>query len=204
MYKDYPHLIKNQIKTLAYGIDENGDTFEENSLIKAKVPADMGYIGIADDSGLAVDFLGGAPGIYSARYSGEHANDAKNREKLIRELDGVPEEKRGARFVCTCALVLPAGSPCTVPEEWRISRELAEKISLERDRAMIVRGECPGIILREEHGDGGFGYDPLFFYPEFGHTFAEIPGEMKNSVSHRGRAMGIFIPRLTEILREVK
>ena len=181
-------------------IDEWGSSFEENSLIKAKVPAGLGYVGIADDSGLAVDHLGGAPGIYSARYSGEGSTDAGNREKLLSELRGVPTEDRGARFVCTCALVLPPDFPGKVPEEWRITDELSLKIGIPKERAMVVRGECRGVILEKEQGDGGFGYDPLFYYPDFGHTFAEIPGEMKNSVSHRGRAMGIFIPRLTEIL----
>ncbi len=181
-------------------IDEWGSVFEENSLIKARVPADLGYIGIADDSGLAVDFLGGAPGIHSARYAGEHGNDAKNREKLLHELKDVPEEQRGAKFVCTCALVLPEGSPYSIPEEWRITDGLSEKTGIPKERAMVVRGECRGVILEKEQGDGGFGYDPLFWYPEFGHTFAEIPGEMKNRVSHRGNAMGIFIPRLIKIL----
>lgn len=181
-------------------IVEDGETFEENSIIKANTPAKLGYIGIADDSGLAVDFLDGAPGIYSARYSGEGATDESNRAKLLRELDGVPAEKRTAKFVCTASVVFPKDSPYTVPEEWRIPAELAQKAGVDRERVMVVRGECPGVILTEERGEGGFGYDSLFFYPEFGATFAEIPGEKKNTVSHRGSAMREFTRRLSIIL----
>lgn len=181
-------------------IVEDGTSFEENSIIKANTPAKLGYIGIADDSGLAVDFLDGAPGIYSARYSGEGATDASNRAKLLRELDGVPAEKRTAKFVCTASVVFPKDSPYTVPEEWRIPAALAEKAGVDRTKVMVVRGECPGVILTEEHGEGGFGYDSLFFYPEFDATFAEIPGDKKNSVSHRGIAMREFTSRLSMIL----
>ncbi len=180
-------------------IDENGTTFEENSLIKAATPANLGHIGIADDSGLAVDFLNGAPGIYSARYSGDGATDETNRAKLLRELDGVPTEQRTAHFVCTAALVLPKNSGFTIPEEWRISAELSAKSGISRERAMVVRGECPGRILTEEIGEGGFGYDSLFYYEAYGKTFAEIPGEDKNKVSHRGNAMREFTRRLAVI-----
>lgn len=182
-------------------IDENGTTFEENSIIKASVPARLGYIGIADDSGLAVDCLNGAPGIYSARYSGEGANDVSNRKKLLAEMANVPAEQRTAKFVCTASVVLPENCRFTIPEEWRIREELAEKAGLPAERVMVVRGECFGTILTEEHGEGGFGYDSLFYYPEFGKTFAEIPGEQKNSVSHRGIAMAEFTRRLAEIIK---
>lgn len=179
-------------------IVEDGDSFEENSLIKASAPASLGYIGIADDSGLCVDYLNGRPGIYSARYSGEGATDESNREKLLLELDGA--ENRGAEFVCTASLVLPENSEFVIPEKWRISAELSEKTGISRERAMVVRGICRGRILTEEHGNGGFGYDPLFYYDDFGATFAEIPQEKKNSVSHRGQAMSEFIEKLSEIL----
>ncbi len=182
-------------------IEENGTSFEENSLIKARVPATLGHLGIADDSGLAVDYLCGAPGIYSARYSGEGATDAGNRKKLFSELDGVPAERRTAKFVCTASLVLPEGSPYTIPEEWRISAELAEKTGLSPERAMVVRGECYGVILTEERGEGGFGYDSMFCYPEFDATFAEISQDKKNEVSHRGIAMREFTRRIAEILK---
>ncbi len=180
-------------------IEENGTTFEENSLIKAGTPAALGHIGIADDSGLTVDYLNGAPGIYSARYSGEGANDERNRAKLLRELDGIPAEQRTAHFVCTAALVLPENSGFIIPEEWRISAELSAKSGIPRERAMVVRGECPGRILTEEIGDGGFGYDSLFYYEAYSRTFAQISGEDKNKVSHRGNAMREFTRRLAVI-----
>lgn len=183
-------------------IVEDGSTFEENSVIKASAPAKMGYIGIADDSGLAVDYLDGAPGIYSARYSGENADDEKNRKKLLENLNGVPSEQRSAKFVCTASIVIPESSHYRIPEAWRISEDLAAKTGIPADRAMVVRGECHGVILTEEHGDGGFGYDSLFFYPEFGATFAEIPQEKKNSVSHRGIAMREFTERIVKIINK--
>lgn len=180
-------------------IEENGTTFEENSIIKASVPARLGYIGIADDSGLAVDCLNGDPGLYSARYSGE--GDAGNRKKLLEEMAGVPAEQRSAKFICTASVVLPENCHFTIPEEWRISEELAEKSGIPAERVMVVRGECFGTILTEERGEGGFGYDALFFYPEFGQTFAEIPQDQKNTVSHRGIAMREFTRRLAEIIK---
>ncbi len=181
-------------------IIEDGESFEENSLIKASVPAKLGYIGIADDSGLCVDYLDGRPGVYSARYSGEGANDERNCEKLLGELDGVPVEKRGAEFVCTASLVLPENSPFIIPEGYRISKKLSEKSGIPTERAMVVRGICRGVILTEKHGNSGFGYDPLFYFPEFNETFAEISQEKKNSVSHRGRAMREFTEKLTKIV----
>ncbi len=183
------------------GIEENGSSFEENSLIKARVPASLGYIGVADDSGLSVDFLGGAPGIYSARYSAE-GTDAANRKKLLGALEGVPAEKRTARFVCAASAVFPECSGIVVPEAWRVSDELAAKLGVAPERAMTVRGECEGVILTEEHGTGGFGYDSLFFYPPYGAAFAEIEQEKKNLVSHRGRAMREFMTRLLTLLNE--
>lgn len=183
-------------------IEEDGTSFEENSLIKASVPAGLGYIGIADDSGLAVDYLNGAPGIYSARYAGEHGDDAKNREKLLCELDGVPAEKRGGKFVCAVSVVIPENNPFIIPEEYRISAELAEKRGISPEKAAVIRGECSGIILTEEKGNGGFGYDSLFLYPAYGKTFAEIDGEAKNSVSHRGNAMRELTKLLSELTKE--
>lgn len=182
-------------------IIEDGSSFEENSLIKANTPASLGYIGIADDSGLAVDCLGGAPGIFSARYSGLNATDEDNRKKLFDDMKEVPEEDRTARFVCTMSIVLPKDCPFTIPKKWRISEELAEKVGIEPERAMTVRGECHGYILTEERGNDGFGYDCMFWYPDFAATFAEVPGEMKAKVSHRGIAMREFTNRLAEILR---
>ena len=180
-------------------IEEDGDSFEENSLLKAMVPASLGKIGAADDSGLAVDYLGGAPGVYSARYSGE-GTDESNRKKLLSELEGVPMERRGAKFVCVMTLVLPENCGLIIPEEWRADAALCAKRKIDPARVMNVRGECPGVILTEARGAGGFGYDPLFWYPDFGETFGEAAPEKKNSVSHRGRAMAEFTRRLGVLL----
>ncbi len=155
-------------------IEEDGETFAENALTKASVPAEYGYIGIADDSGLAVDALGGAPGVYSARYAGEPCNDENNNKKLLRELEATGDEDRVGRYVCAIACVFPDG------------------------RRFTVEGYCKGRILREYRGEGGFGYDPLFLYPEFGKTFAEIPLEQKNRVSHRARAIVAFAKKFEE------
>lgn len=165
-------------------IAEDGKTFEENALKKARSLADFtGMPTLADDSGLEVDALGGAPGIHSARYSGEEANDARNNEKLLQALAGVPQEKRAARFVCVLALCLPD------------SRERRE---------WIFRGECEGRIAFTPKGENGFGYDPVFFYPPFGKTFGEVDRETKGRVSHRGKALiklAEALPSLLPLLR---
>ncbi|MBE6695274.1 MAG: XTP/dITP diphosphatase [Ruminococcaceae bacterium] len=158
-------------------IEETGTTFEENAKIKAKVGADLGYICIADDSGLAVDALGGAPGVYSARYSGYHADDETNNTKLLSELQGVPDEKRTARYVCVIACIFPDG------------------------KEIIVKDTCEGKILTEYRGNGGFGYDPLFFVDKFGKTFAELSMQEKNTESHRGKAMRRFCQEFFRVLK---
>lgn len=149
-------------------IVENGETFRENAITKASVPASLGYIGIADDSGITVDALGGRPGVYSARYAGEPCDDEKNNQKLLAELADVEGDDRSAHYVCSIACVFPDGRTVT-----------AEK-------------SCDGIILKEYHGNGGFGYDPLFYFPSFGKTFGELTPEEKHSVSHRGKAIAAF------------
>lgn len=154
-------------------IEENGTTFEENSIIKASVPARLGYIGIADDSGLCVNALGGAPGIYSARYSG--GKDEDNINLLLENMKNVPDEERGAYFVCAMSCVFPDG------------------------KTISVRGEVHGKILTERQGEGGFGYDPVFFYPPFDKTFSQLTSEEKNTISHRANA----IQKLTERLEEL-
>ena len=173
-------------------IVEDGDTFEKNSAIKACAPAKMGYIGIADDSGLCVDALNGAPGVFSARYSGEDANDDKNNEKLLLELENTDD--RGAQFQTVISMVIPKSlglsvfHPMTNPE---MEEYVLERFGIEAHVCSCV-GECEGEILREKRGEGGFGYDPLFYVPEKQKTFSELSSEEKNSISHRGRAMRCF------------
>ncbi len=166
-------------------IVEDGESFEDNALIKAMVPAKMGYIGIADDSGLAVDHLGGAPGIYSARYSGEGATDEKNNAKLMAEMEGVTE--RGAAYVSVIAFVAPEGKLPDAPRGEGLNKA-------------IFRGECRGELLDHYRGNGGFGYDPMFYVHEYGRTFAEITQEEKNKISHRGKALKAFAAWLNECM----
>ena len=149
-----------------YGeIEENGESFAENALIKARVAATSGLIGVGDDSGLVVDALGGEPGIYSARYAarcgyaGEH-NDEANNTVLLEKLDGLSPAERTAAFVSTIACVFPDG------------------------RELVVSGDVKGEILSAYRGEGGFGYDPLFYYAPLGKTFAEMTPEEKNAISH--------------------
>ncbi len=147
-------------------IIEDADSFEGNAYIKAKALCDYtGMIAIADDSGLAVDALNGAPGVFSARYAGENASDMDNIQKLLSELRAKPDCSRKAKFVCTICVCRPDGE------------------------TLFVSGESEGEIIDELRGDGKFGYDPVFYYPPFGKTFAEISIEEKSSVSHRGRAI---------------
>ncbi|MBR5858476.1 MAG: XTP/dITP diphosphatase [Clostridia bacterium] len=147
-------------------IIEDADSFEGNAYIKAKTLCDhTGMIAIADDSGLVVDALGGAPGVYSARYAGEGATDMQNIEKLLHELKDIPADEKTARFVCAICVCRPDGE------------------------RLFVSGSSEGIIIDELRGDGRFGYDPVFLYPPMNKTFAEMSSEEKNSVSHRGRAI---------------
>jgi XTP/dITP diphosphohydrolase len=159
-------------------IEENGETFEENAFIKASAAARLGYMAMADDSGLMVDRLDGAPGVYSARFAGEPCDDRKNNEKLLAALEGTTPEERKAKFVSTIAFVDPAKT----------------------DRGICARGECPGTILYEYKGTGGFGYDPLFYYAPLDKTFAELTAEEKNSISHRARALDVFCELLKKEL----
>ncbi len=158
---------------------EDGSTFLANALKKAReVAAATGCWALADDSGLVVEALGGAPGVESARYAGKQGDYQANNEKLLREMRGVPDGKRGAAFVCTMALAAPDG------REW------------------TTEGRCEGEIIREYRGGGGFGFDPLFYVPEERATMAELPMERKNAISHRGRALRKMKEILVEILRE--
>ena len=147
-------------------VEETGTTFEENAILKAKAAAEgTSYIVLADDSGLEIDYLGGEPGIYSARYMGEDTSyEIKNRN-ILKRLEDVEEEKRSARFVCAIAACFPDGTVLT------------------------TEGIVEGRIAWEPVGEGGFGYDPIFYLPEYGATSAELSAEEKNAVSHRGRAL---------------
>jgi XTP/dITP diphosphohydrolase len=152
---------------------EDGMTFRENAIKKAcAIAAYSGLPAFADDSGLEVDALGGRPGVYSARYAGDGATDRDNIAKLLSELEGI--EDRNARFVCVLALVMPDG------------------------KETVAEGSCEGIIIDEPRGEGGFGYDPVFFLPEYGKTMAEIPPDLKNKISHRARACESLIELLKE------
>lgn len=156
-------------------VEETGTTFKENALLKARSGAKEGNMPcIADDSGLCVDALGGAPGVYSARYAGEHGNDAKNNAKLLEALSDVPTEKRTAQFVSCVACVFPD------------SRELT------------VQGEVKGIIGYQPKGENGFGYDPLFYVGE--RSFAEFTSAEKDAVSHRGNALRKLAKELPKYL----
>lgn len=151
---------------ISVDIEENGTTFEENALIKAKaVAAYTDAIVLADDSGLEIDYLNKEPGVYSARYMGEDTSYHIKNASLIERLNGVPDEKRTARFVCAVAAAFPDGSVKT------------------------VRGTMEGRIGYEEKGENGFGYDPIFYLPEYGCTSAELSGKEKNKISHRGKAL---------------
>ena len=156
-------------------VEENGTTFEENAQIKAKAIMEMtGALVLADDSGLEIDYLNKEPGIYSARYMGEDTSYRVKNTNLIERLTGVPDEKRTARFVCAIAAAFPDGTIKT------------------------TEGVIEGRIGYEERGENGFGYDPIFYVPEFGCTTAELSEEQKNAVSHRGKAL----EKMREILKE--
>jgi XTP/dITP diphosphohydrolase len=187
--KDMQHLLEGLGEPfgLAEGvgeIEETGATFEENALLKARaVAAARGLPAIGDDSGLEVDALGGEPGVRSARYAGVRGSghgDLANNRLLLEKLAGVPREKRTARFRSVLAFVDPAG--------------------LE----LVATGVCEGLILEAPLGSGGFGYDPLFYSPEIGMTFAEATIHEKARVSHRARAAEALVPRLKEYLRVAK
>jgi XTP/dITP diphosphohydrolase len=172
--REFGELLKGVVETILSPADfpgfpeveEDGDTFEANAIKKAMSAAVFtGKPVLADDSGISVDYLGGRPGVYSARYAGEGAADADNNALLLQELAGVPAGQRGAAFHCVIALCHPDGS------------------------CQTFDGSLPGVILEEPRGAGGFGYDPLFLVPEYGQTFSELPLDIKNAISHRGRAM---------------
>ncbi len=161
-------------------VEEDGLTFAANAARKAsEVARQLNRWVIGEDSGLQVDALGGAPGIYSARYSGAGATDEKNNQKLIADLANVPDEKRGAGYLCSVALSDPNG-----------------------DIRIACEGTCRGRILNEANGEGGFGYDPYFLIPEYHLTFGQLSSVVKHRLSHRARAFATFVPLLRKIQNE--
>lgn len=167
LLQDLPLELLSQDEFQLSPPEESGDTLAENAVQKATyVSEQTGLPAIADDSGLFVDALQGLPGVHSARYAGKQATDAANRRKLLEELDDVPEDQRQASFRCVIALV-----------------------SVGEGLIWTTEGRCDGLIVDKETGLYGFGYDPIFYYPPLEQTFAELSPEIKNRVSHRGRAM---------------
>ena len=174
IFRDYYNIVPMSAAGFVGPIDENASTFAGNAVIKAEaVCAATGYPAIADDSGLMVDALDGEPGVFSARYAGEHGDDEANNDLLLARMRG--KEARAASFCCALALKLPGRDP------------------------IIAEGRCPGVLLRERRGKGGFGYDPLFLYEPLGKTFAEMNDQEKNQVSHRARACAEMKERMREM-----
>jgi XTP/dITP diphosphohydrolase len=158
---------------------EDGATFAENAAKKAAQPAvALGRWVIGEDSGLIVDALGARPGVFSARFSGPGATDESNNEKLQEELAGVPLERRTAGYVCSVALADPTGAI-----------------------RLTAEGHCRGLIITEPRGENGFGYDPYFLIREYHQTFGELSARVKHQISHRARALALFIPGLMRVLR---
>ncbi|WP_110111534.1 XTP/dITP diphosphatase [Bacillus sp. CGMCC 1.16541] len=156
-------------------IEETGTTFIENAMIKAEAVSQLlNKVVIADDSGLAVDALDGEPGVYSARYAGNEKDNEANIQKVLMKLQGVPSEKRTARFHCALAIAIP------------------------NEETAVVEGTCEGTILEEKRGEGGFGYDPIFFVDEWNRTMAELSKEQKNNISHRAKALEKLVPLIEE------
>jgi XTP/dITP diphosphohydrolase len=171
---DVDVLSLDEIEREVPEVPEDGDTFEANAIKKARVVSAAARMpALADDSGLEVDALGGAPGVHSARYAGAHGDDDANNDKLLAAMAGVPDGRRTARFRSVCAFA-------------------------DGDRVLTADGACEGVILRERRGTGGFGYDPLFYVPELGATFAELGVGGKHGRSHRARAMKALKPLLIE------
>lgn len=176
MILEYGEITSLKEEGIETYIEENGSTFEENALIKARIIGKQtGEITMADDSGLEIDYLNKEPGIYSARYGGENTPYSIKNKMLLDRLKGVDDEKRTARFVCAIAVVFPDG------------------------RERTVRSSVEGQIGYEERGQHGFGYDPIFYVPEYGCTMAEMEPEEKNKISHRGRALNEMKKQLQQL-----
>lgn len=165
----------------AIDVDETGTTFAENAALKATEQAvHLKRWVLAEDSGLTVDALAGAPGVYSARYAGTHGDDEANNEKLLADLAGVPDDRRGAKFNCYLCLSDPDGNV-----------------------RLTEYGTCGGRIARSRSGNAGFGYDPLFIVPEYHRTFGELDLTVKRAISHRSKALSRFIPKLMRLIADV-
>jgi XTP/dITP diphosphohydrolase len=187
--REYRHLLKGlpfQLVTLTeegihMAVDEKNTTFEQNARLKATVYSNLSHlITLADDSGLEVDALDGEPGIRSARFAGDEASDEDKVERLLARLKEVPWEKRTARFRCVIAIANPEG------------------------RTELCYGECRGLIAFASKGNNGFGYDPIFYFPELNNTMAELPLETKNQISHRGKAAQEAYRMLEQLAEKVK
>ena len=181
--KEFQQLLKNfpvEIKSLSeFGpipeVEEDGKTFDDNAYKKALFTAKaLGLPAISDDSGLVVEALDGAPGVISARYAGENATDKENIDKLLKEMEG--KDNRRAAFECVISIAVPSGP------------------------ALTYEGRCEGEIAHEPHGTSGFGYDPVFSYPEHNKTFAQLSSDEKNKISHRGKALGDVVAEFDRIL----
>ena len=163
-----------------HDVDETGSTFEENALLKAREMCEAsGIPAIADDSGLCVDYLNGDPGIFSARWAGSHGDDRANTAKVLASLADVPDEKRGAHFICVAALALPDG------------------------RTHVEEGKFEGWILREPIGDQGFGYDPIFRPDGYAISSAQMSAEEKDAISHRGKSLRAIAPHVSTLLNSL-
>lgn len=172
-------LVDMDAAGITLEVEETGATFEENAVLKARTYAQAsGLLTLADDSGLEVDALGGEPGVHSARYDGRGGSDEDRYRLLLHCLEGVPAEERGARFRCVVAIATPEGEVYT------------------------AEGTCEGRIALQSRGSHGFGYDPVFFVPEYGCTMAQLPPEVKNRISHRARAAEGAREILRHLLRE--
>ncbi len=189
-----PDLAVLTAKDIALGEpDETGATFHDNALIKAVAAYELtGAITLADDSGLEVDALGGAPGVHSARYAGPTATDADNNAKLLAALADVAD--RSARYRCVIALVAPTTYADRLPTARTITTTRGDALTLD------VAGACEGRVVDRPAGTGGFGYDPYMLYPPAGVTFAELSAEAKHAISHRGKALRALEPHLRALL----
>lgn len=178
--KNVPGILLRGVEDFPFSpaVEEDGNSFRENAIKKATILAkSCNALAMADDSGLEIDALNGRPGIYSSRYAGPNATDEKNIEKVLSELRGVPKEKRTARFLCSIALASP------------------------HQLLFVAEGRCEGLITEQPRGKGGFGYDPIFYVPDYNQTFAELNPQIKNSISHRGMALKQFKKQIIPLIQ---